>query len=283
MLRQTFGALMIGTVLATSVPAVAQQADAATLADLRQQLSVLHVDIQRLKRELSTTGAPGGGTGGGNMLSRVDSIEAEMTRLTSRIEELGHRVETVVESGTNRVNDLNFRLCELEPGCDVSTLQDMPRLGGADAGSSMPVSPIAPAGGGISAPTTELAMSEQADFDTAQAAYTEGRFGDAAVAFATFVETYPGSPLTADAHLGRARALKQVQDTRESARAYLQAFSTDPEGPGAAEALTGLGTALGALGQNNEACVTLSEVSVRFPGDPAVADASAAMGQLGCS
>ncbi|NVO25128.1 tol-pal system protein YbgF [Donghicola mangrovi] len=282
MLRQTFGALMIGTVLATSVPAVAQQADAATLADLRQQLSVLHVDIQRLKRELSTTGAPGGGTQGGTLLSRVDSIEAEMTRLTNRVEELGHRVETVVESGTNRVNDLNFRLCELEPGCDVSTLQDMPRLGGADASANMPVSPIAPAGG-AAAPTTELAMSEQADFDSAQAAYAEGRFADAAAGFATFVETYPGSPLTADAHLGRARALKQVQDTRESARAYLQAFSTDPEGPGAAEALTGLGTALGALGQNNEACVTLSEVSVRFPGDPAVADATDAMGRLGCS
>lgn len=282
MIRQTLGALMIGTVLA-GVPAWAQQADEATLADLRQQLSVLNVDIQRLKREMSTTGAPGGSVQGGSLLTRVDAIESEMTRLTNRIEELGHRIETVVTAGTNRVNDLNFRLCELEPGCDISTLEDMPRLGGADTGAAMPVSPIQPATGGSESVGTELAVSEQADYDRAQLAMTEGRFEDAAAAFASFIDAYPGSPLTANAHLGRAKALKQQADTRESARAYLQAFSTDPEGPSAAEALTGLGAALGQLGQLNEACVTLSEVSVRFPGDPAVSDASAAMGDLGCS
>ena len=38
-----------------SVPAMAQ--DAETLADVRQELTVLFVEVQKLKRELSTTGA----------------------------------------------------------------------------------------------------------------------------------------------------------------------------------------------------------------------------------
>ena len=36
-------------------------ADAQTLADIRQQLTTLYVDIQRLKVELSTTGGVSGG------------------------------------------------------------------------------------------------------------------------------------------------------------------------------------------------------------------------------
>ncbi len=37
-----------------------------TLADIRQELSVLFVDVQRLKRELSTTGWPSGTTSSRN-------------------------------------------------------------------------------------------------------------------------------------------------------------------------------------------------------------------------
>ena len=70
---------------------------------------------------------------------------------------------------------------------------------------------------------------------------------------------------------------------REAARAYLESFSTDPQGPVAAQALFRLGRSLGALNQTEEACVTLSEVAIRFPGDPAVAQAEEAKRALACS
>lgn len=282
-MRSSLGALLLSAMLA--VPAVAQD-QGETLADIRQQLSVLHVDIQRLKRELSTTGAPGGSAQGGSVLARVDAIEAELQSLTGRVEELGFRVEQVVATGSNRVNDLNFRLCELEPNCDIATLEDMPRLGGAPAAAggtqitapSAPVSPVQ-----VTPDASELAVGEQDDFDTATLALSEQRYEDAASAYGRFVETYPGSPLTAQAQLGRAQALKAVGDSRESARAYLAAFSADPEGPDAPEALTGLGAALGALGQQSEACLTLSEVGMRFPGSDAEQSAATEMSSLGCS
>ncbi|PRY91096.1 tol-pal system protein YbgF [Donghicola tyrosinivorans] len=282
-MRSSLGALLLSAMLA--VPAVAQD-QGETLADIRQQLSVLHVDIQRLKRELSTTGAPGGSAQGGSVLARVDAIEAELQTLTGRVEELGFRVEQVVETGSNRVNDLNFRLCELEPNCNIATLEDMPRLGGTPAAGggtqitapSAPVSPVQ-----VAPDASELAVGEQDDFDNASLAMSEQRYEDAASAFGRFVETYPGSPLTAQAQLGRAQALKAVGDSRESARAYLAAFSADPEGPDAPEALTGLGAALGALGQQSEACLTLSEVGMRFPGSDAEQTAASEMSSLGCS
>jgi TolA-binding protein len=44
-----------------------------------------------------------------------------------------------------------------------------------------------------------------------------------------------------------------------------------------------LGFSLGAIGQTQDACVTLGEVAVRFPSAPAAGDATSAMAGLGCS
>lgn len=247
-----------------------------TLADIRQELSVLYVDIQRLKRELSTTGAPAG-TAGGSVLNRVDAIEAQLQMLTSKTEQLEFRVNKIVQDGTNRIGDLEFRLVELEGG-DVSKLGKTTTLGGDDQGTvSVPATP--PASGGADA---ELAIGEKADFDAAQAALDGGNHADAAAKFAAFLDTYPGSPLTARAHLQRGRALSQTGDTAAAARSYLNAFSGDPEGEVAPEALFLLGQSLGELGQTNEACVTLAEVGVRFPTSSSVEPARGAMQRLGC-
>ena len=87
---------------------------AQTLADIRQDLNVLYVEIQRLKGELSTTQGPSVSVAAGSVLERVQNIETELQRLTALSEELQFRVERVVQDGTNRVGDLEFRLVELE-------------------------------------------------------------------------------------------------------------------------------------------------------------------------
>lgn len=101
--------------------------------------------------------------------------------------------------------------------------------------------------------------------------------------FETFRQTYPGGPLNAQAGLMLGDAREGAGDLAGAARAYLDVFSTAPEGPQAANALYNLGRTLGALGQTNEACVTLSEVEIRFPTSDAVLEAQSAMRNLGCS
>lgn len=260
--------------------------DNQTLADIRQELTVLYVEMQKLKRELSTTGGPSVSTGGATVLDRVAVMEQELQRLTSQTEQLEFRVNRIVEDGTNRIGDLEFRLVELEGG-DVSALGETTTLGG-DAGTGAvttgdsaisPVTPSSTAGAG----ETQLAIGEEDDFKRAQSALAEGRYQDAVDQFAAFSVTYPGGPLAAGADLGRGEALEALGDTREAARAYLNSFSADPTGPIAAQSLFRLGRALGELGQTEEACVTLSEVAIRFPSDPAVAQAEDAKRALACS
>ncbi|MWD27700.1 tol-pal system protein YbgF [Aquicoccus sp. SCR17] len=290
--------------------ALAQDRD-QTLADVRQDLSVLYVEIQKLKRELSTTGGAQATAGSGSMLDRVNAIESELQRLTAQTEQIGHRLDRVVEDGTARIGDLEFRLVELEGG-DVSKLDETTTLGqgpaasgaGAGTGSATqggdgsaavenPIelppaqqggvtegattTPAAPETGGV-----EMAVGEEADFRRAEEALANGDFRGAADLFATYVQTYPGSPLEAEAQLRRGDALDQAGDGKGAARAYLDSFSGHPDADVAPEALLKLGRALDGIGQREAACQTLAQMENRFPAAPQVSAARQAMSGMGC-
>lgn len=271
------------------VPALtAAQDSTETLADIRQELSVLYVELQRLKRELSTTGSAGQATVGGSVIDRVGAIESELQRLTAKTEQLEFRIDQVVSDGTNRVGDLEFRICELEPSCDIANLEPGDTLGGVEPSTSANTTATAPAElagtdtgiegtGGV-----ELAVGEQADFDAAMEAFEAGDHIAAAERFELFQSNYPGSPLSGRAALKRGEALEAAGELTQAARAYLDTFSEAPQGPQAPEALYLLGRSLGRLGQANEACVTLSEVATRFPGADVVSEARGEMQNLGC-
>ncbi len=268
-------AILRGAILGLLLcPAVAMAQDDQTLADVRQELNVLFVEVQKLKRELSTTGGASVNAAGVSVLERVGAMESELQRLTSKTEELENRINRIVADGTNRIGDLEFRLVELEGG-DVSQLGETSTLGGELEKVAVPVEP--------ETPSTELAVGEEADFNRAFASLESQDFGMAADQFATFSQTYPGSPLEAEAHLRRGEALEGAGITADAARAYLESYSGHPQSRVAPEALFRLGATLGKLGQVNEACVTLGEVEARHPGDAFVADAQAEMQRLGCS
>jgi len=260
--------------------AAAGQDRAQTLADIRQELSALHVEVQRLKGELNTTGLPAAAGVGGDTLARVDAIEQALARLTARTEELQFRIERIVEDGTNRIADLEFRLVELEGG-DVSRLRETTTLGGAQAAGVRPVGALPDTGPDTGA-GAQLASAEQEDFDAARSALEGGDYAAAAERFADFTATYPGSPLAGEAHFLRGEALSADGRTADAARAYLDSFSGAPAGARAADALLRLGLSLASLGQTQEACLTLGEIDLRFPLSPAATEAAAARQDLNC-
>lgn len=261
-----------------------------TLADIRVELGALAAEFNALKAELVASGAAANGSAGGDALTRMDTIEAELARLNAQTEAIELKLNRVVSDGTNRIGDLEYRLCEVTDGCDPSTLGATPALG--DAGGVAPAEPLAAgtatgvdAGAGTGSDTgagVELAVAEQEDFDHAKAVYGQSDFTGAADLFATYAQDYPGGPLVPEALYLRGEALNQLGDTSNAARAYLDAFNANPAGPFAPDALLKLGQGLGTLGQVPEACVTLGEVGVRFPTSAAATQSVAAMQGLGC-
>jgi tol-pal system protein YbgF len=248
-----------------------------SLADIRQEMSVLYTEVQKLKTELSTTAGANVNISG-DTLQRVDAIEAALARQTAKIEQLENRINRVVSDGTNRIGDLEFRLCELETGCDIATLGETSTLGGGAATPTVPSVGTAPDDG-----QAELAIGERSDFERAEEALASGDFRSAADQFAAFTQAYPGGPLSADAHFMRGEALGQLGEWNTAARAYLESFSGHPSAPRAPEALYKLGLALNELGQTTEACLMLQEVSTRYPSSEQVPLAGQSRQSLGCS
>jgi tol-pal system protein YbgF len=279
--------LLISALLLASP--LAAQDRAATLADIRQELTVLYVEVQKLKRELSTTGGANVNLSGTNALDRINSMEAELSRLTAATEQVTNRVDSVVRDGTNRIGDLEFRLCELESNCDIGSLGDTPTLGGgalpqtASAGGAASGIQSSTSAGSLETGGAELAFAERQDFDRAKAAFDAGNFEDAAQQFERFTDTYQGGPLSGLAHLLRGEALQNLGKTSSAARAYLASYSGTPDGPTSPLALLKLGLSLDGLGQSSEACITLGEVTTRFPNSEQSLEAQAARGSMGCS
>jgi tol-pal system protein YbgF len=239
----------------------------------------LAADLQSLRQELIASGGSGIVAAGGiAVLDRMDAIEAELMRLIARAEALENRINRVVADGTNRLGDLEFRLCELEPGCDISKVGVVPLLGGGVG--QMAALPLS--GGEPRDAQAALAMNEQEDFDRAFAALEQGEFLRAAELLAAFELTYTGGPLSGEVQYLRGEALFGAGDIPAAARAWLEAFSASPEGPRAPDSLYRLGLSLAELGQVPEACATLSEVSFRFPDARAATDARAAMQSFSC-
>lgn len=268
------------------MPVLAHAQDRAqTLADIRTELGALAAEFNALKAELVSSGAAATGAAGGDALQRMDTIEAEMARLTARTEAVELKLNRVVSDGTNRIGDIEYRLCEVTEGCDPATLGKTPTLGDAGGAVASAATDTGTGTGGGTAPATggtELAVAEKEDFDRAKEVLGTGDFPRAAELFATYAQSYPGGPLVPEAHFLRGEALTKQGDTGNAARAYLDAFSAAPEGPFAPDALLKLGEGLGALGQVPEACVTLAEVGTRFPGSMAATQATVAMQGFGC-
>lgn len=251
--------------LALAICLLASPAAADTVSDLRTELDALTSAVADLGRELSSGAAAEQPGYDGSLLDRVDRMERALADLTGRTEELEFRIRRAIDTASNRLGDLEFRLTELEGG-DTGGLAP-PRLGDiADPDSTAP----------------QLAAGEQRAFDAAIALADDDQPDAAAAALAQFMETYPGSPLGAEASLRLAELHRAQGREPDAARAYLNLYMAAPDGPDAPRALLALGESLERLDQTSEACAMFDELGARFPDSPQAADGAAARTRLTC-
>lgn len=274
--------LALALAVAAGGPAGAQKAQ--TVADIRAELGVLNGQVQQLRDQLVQSGAAGGlSTAPASALTRLDALEAELRRLTDRVEVLSNDLARILQDASNQIGDIEFRLTELEGG-DTAVLGTPELLGG---GFTRPMprpaaEGVAGGGAGTPAPAVELTVTEKSDFDAAVAAAESGDNAKAVTLFDAFLATYPGSPFASEAQYRRGEALAAQGEWRAAARSFLDAFSGAPTDPIAPQALYRLAISLSELGQIEEACLTLNEVDMRYPGSSLAGDVAAKRASLRC-
>ena len=94
-------------------------------------------------------------------------------------------------------------------------------------------------------------------FDSGQNQLAEQRFSE-------FIEGFPTSTKLSSALFWRAEARVKNENWIGAANDYLESFTINPNGESAAKTLFGLGVSLGAIGEKEQACLTLDEVGFRF-------------------
>ena len=103
----------------------------------------------------------------------------------------------------------------------------------------------------------QLYMSAMDFFDKGQVRLAEQGFSD-------FIDAFPTSTKLWSALFWRAETRVKIENWIGAANDYLESFTINPDGETAAKTLFGLGVSLGAIGERDQACLTLDEVGSRF-------------------
>ena len=243
---------------------------ADNLADMRQNLASLLLETQNLQLEMVTT-KDAEFINDGELLDRTASIENELQRLTGQTEELAHRISAIVRDATQRIANLEVRVCALEPGCVV-----------AELGATLPIGPELKSLPKFVLNPKTLTISEQAEFDAANKMLISGDTASAVIMLEDFVADFPIGPLTQKAHLFLGHGYMDIFEFRLAARAYLEAYSVNETNVVAPSALYHLALAFHKMGNAEEGCLTLKEVQFRYADLDIVADAKQAEAELAC-
>ncbi|MFD1794815.1 tol-pal system protein [Paracoccus aurantiacus] len=272
----------IAAVVAAENAAARPDVDSETLADMQADLRAVSADLQGLRAELLASGAQGfAAAGGDSAIDRMNAMEAKIAALTDRTEQLSNRIRQVVADGTNRVGDIEFRLCELDPNCDLGALMTadlgggnpvpvLPRADGAPPTlppsevSSTTLPPVEPPPSEVSPPTEE----EAREFAEARKAVEAEDWAGAISKLEHLVSAHAGGPMTADSLYLLGMAQQGGGQPDLAAQSWLLAFSAAPDGPRAPASLLALSRAMVSLGTPADACPYLDELARRFPQSP---------------
>ena len=279
MLTLALRRLRAGGALALAAPARAQ---ARTVADVRAELDrAERADRAAAQRAgAHRRGAAACPTEPATALTRLDQLEAELRRLTDRVDVLTNDVDRIVEDATqpgrrhrvpaDRARGRRHQRQAAEPE---------PLGGGVTRPRPRPVGAGGGAAGGRRAGGRPSSRTSTRRWRRRTPATTPRRRSSSA----TFLATYPGRAALDRGAVPPRRGAGGAARTGAGRRgAILDAFSGAPQDPLAPRALYQLAVSLGELGQTDEACLTLTEVDSRYPGSEVAGDVAAQRQALAC-
>ncbi len=277
MIRPIIGSVAALVFLAGA--AAAQGVDYYEFRQLEKKLEKAQAELQRLSNAVS----------GGDFQQRLEQVNGEISRVTGELEQLEFRVRQHEQQSKQKLEDLEYRIIELEGGDPSILFQEDTPVQPQQQGS---LTEPQPGGGTLGVLTTNSAgqtvaaatsNAEQTAFDEGVLAAQAGRQSEAKSLLEGFVSRYPDSPLAGEAYHWLGESYLAGGDYQSAASRFLDAATLYPSNAKAPDSLVRLGMTLSLLGQNQVACSTLAEVRQRYPGAAgAVQQAALEARRAGC-
>lgn len=323
--RQTMLVAFAAALLAGGLAAPVPRAAAQTQNELRaviDRMQRLEAEVNQLQRQVyrggaTPSGAPAAGgaaySGAGgdlstqqfNMLAgRLDELEAQIRTLTGRLEELDHRTNQTAQRTDKLVQDVDFRLAQMErqsqqgasaaptaaapaagapatspsAGGQLPTSSAQPGILGTIPANSVPAgqrSETAPAAGGQVASAPQAAAgaaraklpagSPQEQYNYATSLLHKGDYAGAEAALTEFVNVNGKDPLASAAQYWLGESHFARKQYKESAQAFLDGYQKYPKGSKAPDSLLKLGLSLQNLKQKQESCAVYKQLLKEYP------------------
>lgn len=219
---------------------------------------------------------------------RLGQLEQSLRQLVGQVEQLQFEQRSLSDRLQRALNDIEFRLSELDGGSSSGGLSSPPPTPPSTATPANPpvVSGNAPSGAGISvqpgaggslgslsaAPGTDgAAPGSGAAAQSYNAAYRLLEAGDIAGAqrgFASFVTQFPSDQLASNAHYWLGETYFAQGQFEAAANVFAQGYQRFPTGSKAVDSLFKLGLSLVAINRNRDACNAFSQLVISFPSAP---------------
>lgn len=228
---------------ALSQPAFALFADDEArqgVADLRLQVQTLNERVDAMARSQLTQS------------NDMERLQAEVRRLTGRIEELQYKLDQLEKRQKDFYLDLDARLNALSSGAAAST-----------------PAPAAAPSAAAPAPAPAPAGNAKAEFDAALAKLQARDAKNALAAFEAFLRQYPNDAQVPAAHFWAGTAALQLKQYETARRHFARVVYDTPKHELAPDAMLGLANALQGMGDEVGATDMLKRLVERHPNTPA--------------
>ncbi len=265
--RLTVAAVAFAAIVGT-LPASGQ----SDTRDLANRMQRLESDLQTLSREVYRGGGgrPAGAAPapamGGNVAAdfevRLQRLESEMQTLTGRYEEATFQVAQLREQLTKMQQDIEFRLGRLEQGqAGGLSATPPPAEPAPHADATKPTASASSASAAPPPPANLPSGSAQEQYDFAFNLMRQAQYDKAEAAFTQFVQANAASPLASNAQYWLGETFYVRGKYKEAAVAFAEGYQKYPKSQKAPDALLKLSLSLSAMKSNEDACAALTELN----------------------
>lgn len=205
------------------------------------------------------------------LIQQINSLEEEIRDLRGEIETQAHRIDELRQRQRNLYADMDRRMRALEvagTGADAGAAGSATAgAEGADAASAAEEAARAAAEDTVGDQDAGQARSEdeREAYDAAFELLKDGRYDEAAGAFAQFVERHPEGPYADNAQYWLAESRYVTRDFEAALEAFRAVTEKYPDSAKVADARLKIGYTLYELGRHDEARSALQRVVEQHP------------------